>query len=431
MSPAAPQLPDAVRRRVVDVAADRLGLLPAEDVPVALRPFAKFAPARRRQVVLPIAAALENDSAFRDAVADGLRESLPDLTAALDEGRSVPAADPEDVAAAAYILRSPGWETLVAEVASAEEAARASEQAEAARREDDRRERASAAEMRALTERAEQAEERFRQALDDVERERRRARQAAERARAAETALTSANETAGEQRAALESATEAAEAEVARLRARLSEVEASLEKLRRDTRESREAADSRRWLLLDTLARGVAGLREELGVAPPTRRPADLVEADAPSDAGLARELPPDDPATVDALLALPNAHLVVDGYNVTKTGYPDLTLEDQRTRLVSGLAALASRTGAEVTCVFDGAEVPLRVPTAAAKRVRVRFSPAGTIADELIRRLVRAEPAGRPVTVCSADREVVDGVRRSGARVVTPTALLARLSRA
>src|SRR5947209_9551118 len=53
-------LPESVRRRVVDLAADQLGLLPAEDVPVSLRAFVKFAPGRRRQVVLPIAAALEN-----------------------------------------------------------------------------------------------------------------------------------------------------------------------------------------------------------------------------------------------------------------------------------------------------------------------------------------------------------------------------------
>jgi predicted RNA-binding protein with PIN domain len=138
----------------------------------------------------------------------------------------------------------------------------------------------------------------------------------------------------------------------------------------------------------------------------------------------------PDDPASVDLLLGLPQAHLVVDGYNVTKTGFPDLTLEDQRVRLVSGLAALAARTGAEMTCVFDGAEVAVRVPATVTRRVRVRFSPPGVTADELIRRLVRAEPPGRPVTVCSADREVVDGVRRAGARVVTPSALLARLSR-
>ena len=46
-------------------------------------------------------------------------------------------------------------------------------------------------------------------------------------------------------------------------------------------------------------------------------------------------------------------------------------------------------------------------------------FSKPGETADELIRRLVRAEPPGRPVVVVSSDREVADGVRRSGARPV------------
>jgi predicted RNA-binding protein with PIN domain len=69
-------------------------------------------------------------------------------------------------------------------------------------------------------------------------------------------------------------------------------------------------------------------------------------------------------------------------------------------------------------------------VPTAGQRGVRVLFSAPGEIADEVIRRLVRAEPPGRPVTVCSADREVIDGVRRSGARTLTPSALLDRLNR-
>ena len=122
--------------------------------------------------------------------------------------------------------------------------------------------------------------------------------------------------------------------------------------------------------------------------------------------------------------------HLVVDGYNVTKTGYPDLSLEDQRTRLVTGLSALHARTGAEVTCCFDGASVLGRVPAVSARGVRVRFSKHGEIADELIRRLVRAEPSGRPVVVVSSDREVADGVRRDGARPVSATALVRRLDR-
>ena len=131
------------------------------------------------------------------------------------------------------------------------------------------------------------------------------------------------------------------------------------------------------------------------------------------------------------SLRNLPQVHLIVDGYNVTKTGFPDLPLEAQRARLVNGLAALAAQSGAEVTCCFDGAEVGGRVSAPSARGVRVLFSQPGQTADELIRRLVRAEPAGRAVVVVSADREVADGVRRHGARPVAAMALVRRLDRA
>jgi predicted RNA-binding protein with PIN domain len=160
-------------------------------------------------------------------------------------------------------------------------------------------------------------------------------------------------------------------------------------------------------------------------------RPADLVEAEeAGQPQSSDRALLSDDPALLDQLLALPQAHLVVDGYNVTKTGFPELPLEGQRTRLVTGLSALAARSGAEVTCCFDGATLQGRVPAMNARGVRVLFSRAGETADELIRRLVRAEPPGRAVTVVSSDREVADGIRRSGARPVSATALVRRLDR-
>ncbi|MDQ1705282.1 MAG: hypothetical protein QOF18_1648 [Frankiaceae bacterium] len=429
MSAAPGELPEGVRRRVVDVAADRLGLMAADEVPASLRPFAKFAPGRRRQVVLPIAAALETDEDFRAAVAQGFRDNVPDLVAALEQGTAIPAADPVDLAAVAYLIRSPGWEEHIARVAADEAAGRAAAQAQAEQRAQGQRERADATETRALAARVADAETELARATADLDRERRRARDNAERARLAEKALAERVLELERASSTHQAADSAAAAELRRLRDQLGAAEATVEKLRRDSREAREASDIRRWLLLDTLARGVAGLREELSPAPPTRRPADLVDAAGPADDGLG--LAADDASAVDLVLGLPNAHLIVDGYNVTKTGYPDLTLEDQRTRLVSGLAALAARTGAEVTCVFDGAHVQVRVPTAAAKRVRVLFSPPGQIADELIRRLVRAEPSGRPVTVCSADKEVVDGVRRAGARVITPSALLARLARA
>ena len=62
---------------------------------------------------------------------------------------------------------------------------------------------------------------------------------------------------------------------------------------------------------------------------------------------------------------------------------------------------------------------------------VSVLFSRKCETADELIRRLVRAEPAGRPVVVISSDREVADGVRRHGAYPLGSDALLRRLARA
>ena len=424
------QLPESVRRRVVDLAADRLAVLEPEQVPASLRAFVKFTAGRRRQVVLPIAAALENDEGFRDAVADAVREGVPDLAAALEAGTSVPAADPEDVAAAAYLLRSPDWETHVERVREADAAAAAAAAREVAAREEGRRSKDVDAEIAALRKQVADAEAKAARATEAAERERARSRDAVERARLAEAALTDSTSGVDEERAAAAAAAEQAATEIRRLTDRVHELEATLDRTRRDTRDAREAADIRRWLLLDTMARSVAGLREELSPSPPTRRPADLVEAVPPPEAG-AVSIAADDPSGVDQLLTLPNAHLIVDGYNVTKSGYPDLTLEDQRARLVSGLAALAARTGAEVTCVFDGAEVQVRVPAAALRRVRVRFSPAGQTADELIRQLARAEPTGRPVTVVSSDKEVVDGVRRAGARTLTSRALLDRLDRA
>jgi len=142
------------------------------------------------------------------------------------------------------------------------------------------------------------------------------------------------------------------------------------------------------------------------------------------------RALLPDDPALLEQLLGLPQVHLVIDGYNVTKTGYPDLALEQQRTRLVGGLVALVARSGVEVTCCFDGATVAGRIPSMTGRGVRVLFSRPGEIADELIRRVVRAEPAGRPVVVVTSDRELAESVRRPGVRPVSSLALVRRLDR-
>ena len=119
-----------------------------------------------------------------------------------------------------------------------------------------------------------------------------------------------------------------------------------------------------------------------------------------------------------------------MDGYNVTKTGYGALPLAEQRLRLLGGLAVLAAQTGAEITCVFDGAQLQAPAVLATPRGVRVLFSRPGETADELIRRLVRAEPGGRPVVVVSSDKEVADGVRAAGARPAPAALLLRRLAR-
>lgn len=225
------------------------------------------------------------------------------------------------------------------------------------------------------------------------------------------------------------------EAELRRLRGRLAETEAAVGAARSAAKEARTVDDARLWLLLETISQAASGLRRELALDPATVLPADLVadeeQAQRPGGHGRppARAMAEEDPVRLDQLLALPRAHLVVDGYNVTKRGYGDLDLEQQRHRLVRGLSVIAAQTGTEVTVAFDGADRVLGVPPPP-RGVRVLFSRKGQTADELIRKLVRAEPDGRPVIVISSDREVADGVRRAGAYPLPADALLRRMAR-
>ncbi len=66
------------------------------------------------------------------------------------------------------------------------------------------------------------------------------------------------------------------------------------------------------------------GLRRELALPtsrdPGRRRCGHVAEEGGRGVVGR-RSLSYDDPLLLDELLALPRAHLVVDGYNVTKTG--------------------------------------------------------------------------------------------------------------
>lgn len=428
-------LPEGVRRRVVGIAADALGAVPAAELPAGLRRYAKFTPSRRaRYAGTALAAALETDPVFRLGIANRLRLGQPDLVTALEAGSVPHAADPMDVAAAAYLVRPPGWVRLVTAAGEQVERAGADDAAaETARQvEKVRQELAEArASARADLERQRSEGEELRREAESL-RKRIRGLESDTRRAQAETRRLQAELDAARAAATADRGT--ADGEARRLRHRIAELENALEARRRSAREGRSIEDMRLRLLLDTVLQSAQGLQRELALPVARQRPADLVDAVVPGAASphdvARRGLAEDDPALLDQLLALPQVHLVVDGYNVTKTGYPTLPLEQQRLRLLGGLAMLAQRTGAEVTCVFDGQDLDAPVIMAPPRGVRVRFSRTGETADELIRRLVRAEPQGRPVVVVSTDREVAEGVRRAGARPVASVLLLNRLAR-
>ncbi|MEV0169632.1 NYN domain-containing protein [Streptomyces sp. NPDC050803] len=427
-------LPDGVRRRVVQIVSDGFGGLTVGELPAQLRQYARFAPNRRAKFAgNAMAAALETDPLFRQRIGEKLREAQPELTGALDSGSPPPAADPLDVAAAAYVLRPTGWVKLV--TAAGEEAQRVdAERADEESRAELERLRGELALARELT-RAET--ERLRAELETAKKEaeslHRKLRAALSDVKRGEAALRKVHVETEALRAEAHAQVSAAESETRRLKGRLGEAEAALEATRRAAREGRSVEDMRVRLLLDTLLDAAQGLRRELALPPVSVRPAETVDAVEPGRMTpkdiAARALSENDPAILDQLLALPQAHLVVDGYNVTKTGYPQMPLEKQRLRLLGQLSQLAAQTGAEVTCVFDGAELAAPVLLAPPRGVRVLFSKPGVTADELIRQLVRAEPPGRPVIVASTDREVADGVAKAGARPVASAVLLKRLS--
>ena len=417
------QVPPALQARLVAFAAEVLAEMEPAEVPAGLRAIARFAPRKRASAGAgPLWSALQGDP-FRARVArvwatrsvssaDDDEEPL----GGTEEGTPSAVAPDLDAAAGAW-LRRDDWVALVPPDEPAGEPT------------DTRLVRATAAVDRARAERDE-ALAAARLARDELaanQRELRRLRSDADRARSeARRAVDQATGTLDEARREREGAV-AAHDEALRERR---EAEALRDQARAEVRVSRQLAQARVRLLLDTIVDAASGLRHELALPPLDQLPADLVAPSAPSDVqrqgSRGRSL--DDPALLDEVLRQPWAHLLVDGYNVSKTGFGGLPLDEQRRRLVDGLAVVAARTGAEITCCFDGQETALP-PGGYARGVRVRFS-VGEIADDLIRRLVRAEPPGRVVVVVTSDQAVARDAEADGAWVVPSATLVARLNR-
>ncbi|MDX6374651.1 MAG: hypothetical protein QOD98_3639, partial [Nocardioidaceae bacterium] len=290
----------------------------------------------------------------------------------------------------------------------------------------------------------EQREQRLRDRSEEAERalrEQRRSHKLALEALKAEVATLrrTLGETRTKERAAreeAEAATGLAEETAARLERELRQFRAQVAKLEEQAGDQRRAARSdrddvtvRARLLLETINDAAVGLRRELGLPSASGNPGDRIEA-ALADEGTREptstgSLASDSPALLEQYLALPRCRLIVDGYNVTKTTWPTMSLEAQRVRLLALLPALVARTSAEATVVFDAAASETRPVVASPRGVKVLFSPQGVIADDVIRDLVAAEPGGRVVVVVTEDRELADDVRRAGARVVSPGALI------
>jgi predicted RNA-binding protein with PIN domain len=429
-------LPAEVRQQLVTIAAEVMSRRPVSELPNSVRRFARFAPAKRLRLgASEIAAALAVEPGFRDAVAEVVTQSSPELVEQVNAGNPPSTADPVDVAVIAYLLRPPGWSDLLTGISERlagegrqrdldaerdrlrSELGRLTESNEALARDRDQAKSAVKASAAEHTEQSAELRRRLRAAQSELQAARREVEQlAAERDRL---------------RAELDRGVADEAVELRRARARIAALESGQESDRRIQRAAREHDEARLWVLLETITAAAAGLRRQLDLTEPSNRPADTVAgADAAHPTG-------GRPSTVDGsllsrLLDGSHVHLIVDGYNVTKTSYGSLPLADQRARLVASLGPLAARTGIEITVAFDGTAAPTGAAAGVAspRGVRVLFSAPGELADDLIRRLLRAEPPGRTVVVASSDQAVAASTRAAGGWSSTAEVLLSRLER-
>ncbi len=409
-------LPAAVRSRILGWAAEVVGLATPRDLSSALQKVARFAPAKRaRRAGAVLADAVQHDDVFRAMVAEH-------AAAAGD-----PPTDVAGAAARAVLLHSPDVDELLARAADAQDRADARMRVTELERE-----------LRVVTERLAMAERQLAQRVAgpgpdgaaEAERLRKRLREQGTRLRELTDRLESERVDRIAERETLAAELAAARAEAQawhqRAEAAAGRAQAASEGMRRlrESADDRRAADDRRLeLLLEVIESAASGLRREWHLVTGGPAPAETVAAGLPV---LAAEQRVTDPARLTLWSGMPGAHLIVDGYNVSKTGFPDLTLADQRERLVRQLAAFGARTSAEITVVFDGAAVIATRPFA--RGVRVLFSPPGVQADDVIDDLVRAESTGRLLVVVSSDRRVADRAVAGGARSAPSAVLLAAL---
>ncbi|HEY5663658.1 MAG TPA: NYN domain-containing protein [Ilumatobacter sp.] len=388
----------------VEMAREGRKLKPPMKYPKALDRYVKQT--RIAAASLPaIARVVEGDERFRAALASG---ALPELV---------------DPIGRMWLARPPGWEAELGRLAAeAAEAAEAADAASELKRAEKRRDAAEAATVRTRGELVVLSEQvRDRDATID-----------ALRARLAEltAALDSARDELGaartEARHQRDRAAAAADKLAAARAARTEAVAAQgqAEGVRDEVLADRAALATERSELA-RLAAAADDLAQRLGaLSAPTPAPAGPGAIQARRAIRMPGGVLGDSVAAAEFLLRT-GAAVMVDGYNVAKLAWPDRALADQRAALLDETENLVRRFGCEMTVIFDGADVDGAVADRR-RMVRVMFSPAGVLADDVIRAEVRRLPAERAAVVVTNDRAIVRDVRAAGANTLHSEQLLA-----
>jgi len=275
-----------------------------------------------------------------------------------------------------------------------------------------------------------------------LERERRKVKGAREEARKAKETARSVLESNTRKVEELERAIAATNAELTRVQAELqaaaakagkatSELERrerraqrEVEKAKADRDESRAEAKS--------LRKEVARLTRELAATSSVDKPRPRSTARRPKEPAVRKPLAVPNGLMAESREALerwlqePNVSLLIDGYNVSKTegGFVDVSLEQQRNRLVDEIDRLARRMKVASTIVFDGALIEPAAVRRKRRTVVVAYSKPPEIADDHLVALLEEQP-NHPVIVVTNDRELQDRSVALGATIARSEQLL------
>ncbi len=127
--------------------------------------------------------------------------------------------------------------------------------------------------------------------------------------------------------------------------------------------------------------------------------------------------------------------HIIIDGYNLIRQSASLSRLDGQdillgREALVDRLAAYRKIKHHPVTVVFDGQSSPVfSQQRQRQKGISIRFSPKGTSADEIIKRMAARER--EKALVVSSDRDIIDYAAACGAATISAQQFEAKIEMA